>query len=144
MIPSSEWKWFGNAGHFICGHYCRFHLCTQVGEYLISTIGEYVPDSLVREILATTRGVRLKGQGDDRLADWMEKAGFEDIGFGRKFETIVFKAGKACNQEGCDCGFPAPDDWTELDMEGYNSPGDATRGHYAMCQKYASGTTTNE
>jgi hypothetical protein len=45
-------RWFGHAGHFICAEWCRFHLCTQVGPYLISTVGEYVPDAPVREILA--------------------------------------------------------------------------------------------
>lgn len=42
MINANEWEWFGNAAHFICGRWCRFHLATKVGKYLISTVGEYV------------------------------------------------------------------------------------------------------
>jgi hypothetical protein len=41
-IPVHNWKWFGSAAHFICGRWCRFHLATQVGRYLISTVGEFV------------------------------------------------------------------------------------------------------
>ena len=55
MINKADWEWYGNAGHFICGHSCRFHLCTKVGSYLISTVGEYVPDSFVRAILKESR-----------------------------------------------------------------------------------------
>jgi len=39
-IPESKWKWFGDAGHFICSQWCQFHLCTLVGKYLISTVGK--------------------------------------------------------------------------------------------------------
>ena len=55
MIPVSDWIWFGTPGHFICANYCRFHLCTRVGDYLVSTVGEYVPPEPVREIFARTR-----------------------------------------------------------------------------------------
>ncbi len=41
-IPESKWEWFGNAGHFMCSQWCRFHLCTKVGPWLVSTVGEYV------------------------------------------------------------------------------------------------------
>ena len=41
MIPESEWKWFGYPMHFICGRKCIFHLGTQVGQYVISTVAEY-------------------------------------------------------------------------------------------------------
>lgn len=42
MVPESEWRWFGLAGHFVCGRWCRFHLCTAVGEYMVSTVGLFV------------------------------------------------------------------------------------------------------
>src|SRR5919106_127620 len=48
----TELKWFGHAAHFICGRWCRFHLATQVGDYLVSTVGEYWPEHDVREIHA--------------------------------------------------------------------------------------------
>lgn len=135
-IDQSQWKWFGNAGHFICSPWCRFHLCTQVEEYLVSTVGEYVPDSEAREIFAECRNVKLKGRGEARLADYMQKIGFEDIGCGRKYETMVFVAGKPCDADGCNCGLPSITG-SELDMAGYNDAGAATAGHLAMCKKWA-------
>ena len=41
MTPQSEWKWFGVAAHFIGGISCEFHLATQVGSVLVSTVGQY-------------------------------------------------------------------------------------------------------
>lgn len=140
MIDESQWEWFGNAGHFIFGHKCRFHLCTKVGDYLVSTVGEYLPDSGVREILAKSRGVTLTGQGDERERSWMKQCGFEEIGCDRKYETMVFRAGRRCNEPTCDCRMPGLDDPTELDFQGYNRAGDATRGHLAMCEKWAAVT----
>lgn len=132
-----DWKWFGNAGHFICSRNCQFHLCTQVGKYLVSTVGEFLPEEGVREILAKSRKLDLQGKGDERLADWMKKNGFEDIGCDRKFETMVFLAGKPCDRKGCGCGMPLPDNWSELDFSGYNTVGEATNGHMEMCRKYS-------
>lgn len=134
--PAAEWRWFGHAGHFICAQWCRFHLCTQVGDYLVTTVGEYVPDEQVREILAKCRGVTLSGKGDARLTDWMEKCGFEDIGLDRTYETMVFAYDGVCEVEDCGCDLPViiP---TELDFGGYNMAGDASKGHYAMCEKWA-------
>ena len=62
-------KWFGSPGHFICSFDCRFHLCTQVGDYLVSTVGELFFDSDIREITAKSRGFALEGRGDARKAD---------------------------------------------------------------------------
>jgi hypothetical protein len=136
-IPESEWRWFGSAGHLIVAIDCRFHLCTQVGDYLVSTVGEYFPDEAVREILAQTRGVALEGQGDYRRADYMKKVGFEEIGYGRTYETMVFRTtGDVCAVPGCGCGLPKVD-WREVDTDGYTTAGAATLGHMALCRKYA-------
>lgn len=135
-IDRSVWQWFGNAGHFICAYECRFHLTTQVGAWLVSTVGQYLPDSQVREIAARTRGVVLEGRGDAREYDYLRKLGYDDIGHGRKFETMVFRAGEPCSELECACGLPKIDG-QELDVEGYNDAGAATRGHYAMCEKWA-------
>lgn len=133
-IPSSDWKWYGKSGHFICGEDCRFHLCTLVGEFLVSTVGEYLPDSSVRDILASSRGTPLEGKGDNRRADWMRKFGYEDIGYDCKYETMVFRAGPACK---CGCEQPTLASGHDLDFTAYNKAGDAARGHYAMCEKWA-------
>ena len=137
LHPRDEWEWFGNAAHFICGRDCRFHLATLVGPWLVSTVGEYLPDSNVREFLAESRGIALEGRGDDRRASWMRQVGYEEIGYGRKYETRVFRAGERCASEECGCGLPTAEDWGELDADGYNDAASATQGHYAMCEKYA-------
>jgi len=131
----ADWRWFGHPGHFCCGSDCRFHLTTLAGHYMVSTVGEYVPDSNVRDILARCRNIELEGQGDERLASWMRQSGFEELGHNRIYETMVFPAGKPCHTRQCGCGLPEilfPD----VDMAGYQTPAAATLGHYALCEKW--------
>lgn len=134
---SFDWQWFGNAGHFICSMYCRFHLCTLVGgKYLVSTVGQYMPDAPVREVLAQSRGFNLKQQGDAREYEWLRKnGGYETIGYERLYETMVFrvKKGKFCT---CGCNLPRiiP---SELDFAGYNDAKEATEGHMKLCKKWS-------
>jgi hypothetical protein len=136
--PRSTWEWYGSAGHLIVASECRFHLATKVGPWLVSTVGEWVPDSASWHIFAESRGVELEGQGDARRADFLNKVGFMEIGFGRKYETMVFRLGdERCTAPECDCGMPVVIDWSELDSDGYNVRGDAQRGHYEMCEKWA-------
>lgn len=73
MIPESEWIWYGFAGHFCCSYQCRYHLCTRIGNYLVSTIGAYFPDAYLP----------------------MERIGPDP---GDLYETIVF----TCNGEDAD------------------------------------------
>ena len=121
FVSIYKWKWYGKAGHFICGDHCRFHLCTEIGPVLVSTVGEYVPDSAVRKILAETRE-RKDGEPE-----------YEDIGYQRKYETMVFRTKDRCD---CGCGQPliVP---TELDFRGYNDPKSAQEGHFELCEKWA-------
>ena len=135
-IPVEKWRWFGTAAHLIVGHDCRFHLATVIGKYLVSTVGQYLPDLRIREMFAQHRGVVLEGRGDARRADYMRKIGYETIGADRLFETMVFKAGKPCKAKGCACGLPETNG-CDLDFAGYNTVGEATAGHIAMCQKWA-------
>lgn len=129
-----EWVWMPHAAHLIVGRDCRFHLATVVNGYLISTVGEYLPDSQVREIMAQSRKVSLEGKGDERLADFMRKVGYEEIGFGRKYETMVFRSSRRPDKSSC-CPYTAAD-WSEIDFEGYNKPEDAYSGHLKMCRKW--------
>lgn len=76
-MTKKEWKWFGSAGHCCVGHLCEFHLATQVGEYLISTIGGYRPN-----------GKEYKPLG----------LNYDDL-----YETFVFTVGGLCR---CGCGLP--------------------------------------
>lgn len=140
-VNSSEWEWFGQAAHFICGRDCRFHLATKVGGYLVSTVGELWSCRAVREIYAESRDPKwfakhrdLKGDFFD--AEYMRRFGFEDVGCDRKYETMVFKAGEPCKRKGCRCGLPEIDG-SELDFNGYNTPGDARDGHMALCRKWS-------
>lgn len=143
MIPRGEWVWFGNAGHLIVGHMCRFHMCTKVGEYLVSTVGEYWPSRQSREIHAEVHDARWLSENKALMGDtfdtaYMKRFGYEEIGSGRTYETMVFRAGAPCDADGCGCGLPAISGH-ELDADGYNYAGAATRGHYAMCEKWANG-----
>lgn len=135
--PPETWQWYGNAGHFICADDCRFHLTTRVGPWMVSTVGEMFPQESVREIYAKTRGVTLVGRGDEREADYMKKFGYEDIGYNRKYETMVFRADEDCTAADCNCGMPRPTSFSEVDAHGYNTRREATDGHYALCWKWA-------
>lgn len=143
-IPADKWKWFGNAGHLIVGHDCRFHMCTLIGDVLVSTVGQYLPDSNIRDMLAESRGKPIVGRGDARRADYMRKFGYDEIGAGRTFETMVFAIipGTECAVEDCKCGIPTICG-NELEMEGYNTAGEAAAGHMRLCEVVASRQIVN-
>src|SRR5262245_46801635 len=94
VVPYRGWQWYGNAGHFICGRWCRFHLATRVGPWLVSTVGEFVHP-------------RHGGGSEIEEARWL-RANWpgEDIGLDRKYETMVFRAGDPCETKDCGCGLP--------------------------------------
>ncbi len=112
-VPKNKWEWFGFAGHLCIGHMCRFHLCTQVGKYLVSTVGDY------------------------HCSLDQENGKAREIGCDRLYETMVFKAGKPCDIKECGCRQPELETASGLDMEGYNTGGEAQRGHMKMCAKWA-------
>jgi hypothetical protein len=125
-VREADWEWFGHSAHFICGRWCRFHMATKVGDYLVSTVGEYIPPHR---------------SGSERAeAEWL-KANFpgEDIGCDRKYETMVFRAGSPCAMPKCMCGLPSIASG-ELDFQGYNDAGAARTGHMALCRMWAAPT----
>lgn len=133
MSKRENWIWMPHPAHFICSFNCHFILSTYVGKYIVSTVGEYLPEEGVREILAKSRGIELKGIGDERKSDFMEKIGYEEIGHNRKYETMVFKAKKSKH-------LCCP--WTinvhqEVDMKGYNDADSAYIGHLHLCQEWS-------
>lgn len=77
----ADWKWYGYAGHFIGGKKCAFHLCTRIGLYLISTVGDYCPNGK-RETLGASENSWFetfvfhcdgeKPSGDPNILDFME------------------------------------------------------------------------
>lgn len=64
-IPKSKWVWYGYAGHLVVSTRCAYHLTTRIGNFLVSTVGHYIP------------------RGQDNM---------ESIGAGKHdyFETMVF------------------------------------------------------
>lgn len=108
-IASENWKWLGHAGHFIGSRECRFHLNTQVGNWLISTVGEWHPNP--------------------------DKPKVPIGSFDMFYETMVFRLGrKACH---CGCGARDPVNWIEEDGTRYKTAAEATEGHLRMCNRYA-------
>lgn len=139
MKKKKPWIWMPHPGHFICGIDCRFRMNTYVNGYIVSTVGELLHDSTLWDFSAERKGVKLEGMGDARRADFLNKVGWADIGFDRKYETMVFKGAKS--KDAC-CPYQMVS--SELDFEGYNDPVDAFKGHMKMCKKWDSITTPIE
>lgn len=134
----SKWIWMPHPGHFICASDCKFFLTTYVNGYIVSTVGEMFPDEQVREIYAKSKGITLEGMGDARRFDFMKKHGFVEIGLDRLYETMVFTARKAPDEEkdGQCCPFRMVSG-AELDLAGYTTATEAYRGHLEMCARWA-------
>lgn len=66
-IKRKNWIWKGEAGHLKTWRDCLFHLHTNIGDFTISTIGEYYPDRPLNE-----------------------KWEMQEIGINRHYETFVF------------------------------------------------------
>lgn len=102
----------GCAGHFISARKCAFRRHTQIGNFRVSTVGDYFPR-----------------EGGKR-----ETLGADPLSF---FETYVFRTSPhpASNNEGCGCRVVA--DWSKIDSERYVTAGEAQAGHERMVEKYA-------
>lgn len=120
--------------HFICSDSCRFVLATKIGKYIVSTVGEYVPDEPIRQIHCDVRGIKLEGRGDARLAGYMKKVGFQELGFDRTYETMVFKSRR--DKEDLCCGYRIVVS-EQVDFRGYKDAVEARKGHYYFCNKWA-------
>ncbi len=131
----NNWIWMPHPAHFICARDCKFFLATKVGKYIVSTVGEYLPNSAVQEIFNETRNLKLEGKGDEREADFLKKNGFEEIGLDRTYETMVFKAQKM-QKDGCGSCPYRIDVKKEADFMGYNDGKSAYKGHLKFCRKY--------
>ncbi len=120
-IPESKWEWHGFAAHFCCGEWCRFHMATKIGAHLISTVGKYVHP-------------RNSGASELTERNWLlENPEGEQIGYGRTYETMVFKAGAPCSSG---CGIPSIDG-SELDSLAANDSKTARQNHMQLCNKFA-------
>lgn len=103
-------RYTGFARHFSAAAHCRFHITTEIGDVVVSTVGAYVEP----------------GSGSD---------GWDDVGHNRKFETYVFRIGRPCTCESR-CGTRVVADWGAIDSRCYGTAAAATDGHEAMCVKW--------
>lgn len=103
----------GHAQHLIVAHHCLFHLATFVrgraGAYAVSTVGEYM---------------RPQPDGSRKCTE---------IGYGRLYETYVFRAGKGTQE----CGCPVIADYDEIDSLPANDAMAATVNHERLVKKWS-------
>lgn len=64
-MTKADWIWMPHPGHFIAAGKCQFRLNTCVGDYIVSTVGEWFPGNTNKP---------------------------EEVGAGRMYETMVFAA----------------------------------------------------
>jgi len=114
---NNKWEWFGHAGHFIACNSCRFHLCTKVGKYLVSTVGDYYI-------------MNYSNNREERTP----LSTFDGDDF---FETMVFRASKRrCTSKECGCGLPLTRGM-DLERVRYSTAKEAKRGHLKLCEEYS-------
>ena len=113
MSKITEWKWFGVAAHLCVSERCLFHMATDVGDYLVSTVGEFYPNMNI----PPERGL----------------GKMEDVGCDRKYGTCVFKK----LDGSCKCGCELPNrEGSECEGVGANDAKTAQDNHMEMCHKY--------
>lgn len=122
MIPASEWIWHGHPLHLSVHRRCQFRMGTEIGDFVVSTIGEY----------------ELEGGGYDTL-------GIDPHSF---YETMVFRKtghfeGILPDRRGADTlsGTKCCPDITGDDLfcERYSNSVSARVGHMLTCQRVAAG-----
>jgi hypothetical protein len=142
VMAKQDWVWQPHAGHFILGDKCKFVLNTYLGNgYLVSTVGELWNDRDVRRIHASIHDPdwhrdndRLKGDTYDSA--YFKRFGFDDLGVNRKYETMVFKA-RVAKEDDCDsCQYVIESGHNE-DFDGYETGFQARNGHMEMCKKWS-------
>ena len=125
MAKKDAWKWYGNVGHYYESHLLRFHMCTVVGNYYISTIGD-----LRRDIVASDDPKRSSPLEIDTVYE--PSIRWEG---GALYETVVFiTEGGMCE---CGCGMPEYDYTDRIEHVPHNTRGEANEAHMAICEKYA-------
>jgi len=100
----------GCPGHFIAVSSCRWRRHTQVGNYRVSSVGDYFPNGKRDTI----------GAGTDAF-----------------FETMVFETTGKQDKDNEGCGCRQVKKWNEIDAQRYATAGEAQKGHEAFVRKYA-------
>lgn len=137
-MTKDKWIWMPHAGHLIVGDHCWFHLNTYVGKHIVSTVGEWWPERISREIHAEVHNLKWFDEnrhrrGDDFDHAYRKKFGFMEIGYNRIYETMVFEAIKT--EDEC-CPY-RQESGSEVDFDSYNDAGEAREGHMKMCKKWS-------
>jgi len=109
MVNEQKITELGCAGHLIVSNRCRWKRHTQVGNFRISTIGDYYYDG--------------KRQSLDYPANLY-------------FETMVFKTLNEQEEGNEGCGCMQVVSFSELDGERYATAGEAQQGHEKYINKY--------
>jgi len=109
-MARKDWVWMGRPAHFICAERCHFRLATYIpaSRVIVSTVGDYEPPAML---------------GMKRPAE---------IGYGRTYETFVFKAIRVKDCDGCEYHIIP----SEIDTLPANTANKATKNHYALCGKW--------
>ena len=129
-MKKQNWIHMPHPAHLIISRRCEFVLATYVGKYIVSTVGEYWPDRIIREIHAEVHDPKWFSenkhlQGDYFNNAYFKKFGYEQIGANRIYETMVFKAKKSKSK--C-CAYTIISG-KSIDFDGYNTPEKAFKGH---------------
>lgn len=148
-IPESRWEWYGQPAHFKFSFNCHFHMATVVGEWIISTVGQYLPPESEWKFNADQRGPRVwrainQLSGTARVRAYLHLVGFEHVGVEQDevYETMAFWLGKKpqrCSMPGCHCGVPGPASWCEVLRVGSATPAQARTAHMHACELAATG-----
>lgn len=144
-MSKADWIWMPHAAHFIASDHCQFHMATYLGNgYVVSTVGEYWPERIVREIHASIydpqwHHANNSRKGDDYDHAYKARFGFEEIGMNRTYETMVFRAVPIedhPDKDGTCCPYVAATG-EDLDYNAYNDAKAAYDGHMELCKTWS-------
>lgn len=111
IVRAGDWVWLPHGAHFIGVENCLFRMATIVGDFIISTVGQY-----------------------------FYKEEMKEIGCDRFYETMVFVAGESngecfCCPKSIDLDNKYGPEG--LETIGYNNSEFAFDGHMEICGKYS-------
>jgi|TARA_Y100000310_G_scaffold103241_1_gene101550 hypothetical protein len=142
-MGKEDWIWMPHAGHFILGHNCRFRLCTYVGKYIVSTVGELWQDTTCQKIHAEVYDPKWYEEnkhlkGDDWEFAFKKEFGYFPIGPTKEelYESFVGIA-KESEQPCCKYEIDFEKDCDFNDGERYATAKEAYEGHLALCEKWS-------
>lgn len=100
------------ASHLCVASKCKYGKTTTIDGYIISSVGEWYPGRPM----------------DDGMCE---------IGYGRFYETIVFKwDDEFCTEADCDCGVPVISELCELDAMSSNDRETTDLNHELMVARW--------